>query len=499
MILRSYRQPKKMEKEDNIKSNSIEKRVDSKSLKNFRKESAYRVIANDDHFFYNAKALIKYSKGLFDIKIICDKKPNKKVFDDFDSNYKDTNLAFSKSGSIYKVASSDIRHITQTFTDPFIVQFKVNKIYKKEENKNQFYRLIIPIKSKPNFKPFQSYKLSLGGAIYYGLIKSTIEKKDYQLYHFKNDDLKEFYLVIDCLNQISEIEFEEAIRTILKTYSLFTGNLYQSEFYFFRTEKIEDWWKYSLYKFENELESIISKIQIVHPVKFNDYLKHFKKEKFATIIGLTVNEEKFSIINNNIHKNFKIERIIKLLLEANKTKSLILRCSTYSVALETLSNIICKAKNNQAKPIQNNQLAELIISKFKALIVEYDSELTKDQVRILLKKINSFNNPINADKLKLAFEIMGLELNDNDLKALKARNIFLHGSTPFKKFEENERKMSNFALFSNKMHLLLTCLLLKYLGFNGAITNHYTFGKFNRNEEVDEDFFRILKPKEGWR
>lgn len=488
-----------MNKEDNIKVNSIEKKIDSKSLKSFREESAYRLIADDDHLFNNAKALIKYSKGLFDIKIICDKKPNQKAFDDFDSNYRDTNLIFLKSDSTYEVNSNDIRQITQTFTDPFIVQFTVNRIYKKEENQNQFYRLIIPIKSKPNFEPFQAYKLYLGGAIYYGLIKSTIEKKDYQLYHFKNDDLKEFYLVIDCLDQTSEIEFEEAAKTILKTYSLFTGNLYQSEFYFFRTEKIEDWWKYSLYKFENKLESIISKIQIVHPIKFNDYLKHFKKEKFATVIGLTVNEEKLSIINNNVHKNFKIERIINLLLEANKTKSLILRCSTYSVALETLSNIICEAKHNKAKPIQNNQLAELIISKFKAIVEEYDFELTEDQVRILLKKINSFNNPINADKLKLAFEIMGLELNDNDLKALKARNSFLHGSTPFKKFEENERKMSNFALFSNKMHLLLTCLLLKYLGFNGAITNHYAFGQLNRKEEVDEAFFRILKPKEGWR
>lgn len=239
-------------------------------------------------------------------------------------------------------------------------------------------------------------------------------------------------------------------------------------------------------------------MQIIHPYKFKSYLEHFKKEKFADIIGLRVSEKKYTIISNNIHKNYKIERIIHLLLEANKSKSLILRCSTYSVALETLSNIICDTKNSKNKPITDEKLAELILNKFKEIIKEYDFELSAEQVDILNKKVTQFNSPLNTDKLKLAFKILGIELNENDISALKGRNLFLHGSTPFKNFEEIKENQSNFSLFSSKMHLLLTCLLLKYLGFNGAITNHYAFGKSNRNEKVNEHFFKILKPINGW-
>lgn len=488
-----------MKQENDIKANAIEKRVDSKSLKNFRKESAFRVIAEDDHFFNNAKAVIKYSKGLFEIKIICDKQLNQEIIDDFESIYLNRKIQFSKSDNIYEINGKDIRQITQTFTDPFIVKFTVNKFYRLDDNTNQFYRLIIPLKSKPNFEPFEVYKLYIGGVIYYGLVKLQVEEKRYELFHFENEDLKEFYLVIDCKGKTSDVEFEEATKTVLKTSSLFTGNLYQGELYFFRNENNEEWWKYVLYKFENKHDNIISNLQIVHPWKFKSYLEHFKKEEFAEIIGLRVSDKKLTTINTNVHKNYKIERIINLLLEANKTKSLILRCSTYSVALETLSNIICDSKHKKAKPIQNETLAELISNKFKGIIKEYDFDLTSSQVLILNKKIDNFNNPINANKLKLAFEIVGLVLNENDNKALKARNVLLHGSTPFKQFEEDEREQINFALFSSKMHLLLTCLLLKYLGFNGAVTNHYAFGKSNRKETVDEDFFRILSPKEGWR
>lgn len=488
-----------MNKKKNIATNAIEKRINSKTLKGFRKESAFRVVAENEHFFNNAKAVIKYSDGFFEIKVICDKQLSQKTYDDFELIYKNKKIQFSKSDTVYEIDGNDVKSVTQTFTDPFIVKFSVNKFYKVDDEINQFYRLIIPVNSKPNFEPFEIHQLFVGGTIYYGLIKLQVKEQNFEVFYFKNEDLKEFYLVIDCKEKTSKVEFEEATRTILKTYSLFTGNLYQGELYFLRNKTFDDWWKYEIYKFENKKENIISNLQIVHPTKFKDYLKYLNKEEYADVVGLRVSAEKLSIVSDSLHENHKVERIINLLHEANKTNSLILRCSAYSVALETLSNIICNSKQNEAKPIQNDFLAEKILSNFKTIIKNHSDELSKNQTTILLKKIDNFNKPLNTDKLKLAFNVLELELNSNDIKALKARNVFLHGSTPFKSFEEDENKQKAFALFSNKMHLLLTCLLLRYLGFNGAITNHYAFGKSYHKEIVDEHFFRILKPKGGWR
>ena len=476
------------------KYNAIEKIIDSKSIKSFREESAFRVLVEESHFFYGATAIIKYREGMFEVTVICDNMPNQSIFDDFTSVYKNRVIQFSKSGITYEINSKDIREVTQTLTDPYIVKFLVDKFYEPDVSENLYYRLTIPLKEKPNFSPFETRKILISGSMYFGLIKINLEGLDFEIFHFENKDLKEFYLTIDCLDRTLASVFEESVKTILKSYSLFTGNLYQAELYFTRNEKIEDWWKGRLYRFDNQSNNILSNLPIIHPREFRNFLKHYKREELAKNIGIRVNESKLAVICKNTHKNFKIERIINLILEGNISKSLILRCSTYSVALETLSNIICDSKHQQNRPIQDEKLAELINEKFKAIIEDYDFALSNNQKEILEKKIDNFNKPLNTDKLKLAFELMRIKLNRNDLKALKARNVFLHGSTPFKKFESNEKNKIGFSLFSNKMHLLLICLLLKYLGFTGAITNHYAFGKFNLDEEVDEHYFRILQP-----
>lgn len=90
-----------MDQEFDIKSNAIDKKIDEKSLKSIREESAFRVVAKDDHFFHNSKALIKYSEGLFDIKIICEKQPNQEVFNNFESIYVNQKIQFSKSENTY--------------------------------------------------------------------------------------------------------------------------------------------------------------------------------------------------------------------------------------------------------------------------------------------------------------------------------------------------------------------------------------------------------------
>lgn len=143
-------------------------------------------------------------------------------------------------------------------------------------------------------------------------------------------------------------------------------------------------------------------------------------------------------------------------------------------------------------PIQNKDLEEKILNKLNLVLDEYSSFLSENAVNVLTKKINRLNVPTNIDKLTQSFRVLGITLNEHDVKTISYRNKFLHGSTPIRNFEKNEKKTKKLRLISGKLHLLTNLLLLKYLGYSGHVNNYYGRAVHADTKKMDEFFFRFL-------
>ena len=179
-------------------------------------------------------------------------------------------------------------------------------------------------------------------------------------------------------------------------------------------------------------------------------------------------------------------------MEGTSTKNLVLRASVYSVAIETLTNIIYNENAQELKPINEERLAEKVTQKLLDVIDEYSSFMEDETINILTKKINNINRPINVDRLTKSFSILGIKLNEHDKKTLTSRNKFLHGSTPFRNFEIDKKKEKEFHLMTTKLRLLISMQLLKYLGYKGHVYNYYGHSMSMDKKAIIEHFVRFI-------
>ncbi len=477
---------------DEIDKNAIHKNIlwSIDAVNNFKKETAYHV-ESKNVLLENTKAFIKYKANRFCIRIICHKHPSAEIFKNPETLFED-NLIFSKSDKLYEVDSDSISVITQTLSDPFIIQFRTKTLKTKVLEQEIMHRLISPTKTQANFDPFLKHKIKIGSILYYGLIKVRLGDNNYECYYYENKDLKKHYIIIDSMNNVTTETFKAESDAILFTISLFTGNLYKDERYILTFESEENSWKNNSIEFEALNGSLLTNAQMVHPHKFKDYLEHVNRHDLINSMDMQLSLETFSIICSNILIDKNIQRIITLLLEGNAAKSILLRSSIYSLALETLTNIIYSKNKNKLNPISDTKLEKKIISKMIEALNEYETFLDTRSFVILTNRIQAFNKPTNSDKLEKSFQLYGIKLNNHDKEILKYRNIFLHGSSPVKDFEESIEKKIDLSLISNKLHLLVNCLLFKYLGYRGHVTNHFAFAESKTKEFVSEHYFRVL-------
>jgi len=88
--------------------------------------------------------------------------------------------------------------------------------------------------------------------------------------------------------------------------------------------------------------------------------------------------------------------------------------------------------------------------------------------------------------------VLGIKLNEHDKETLRARNKFLHGSTPFRNYEIDKKKEQDFMLMTTKLRFLIVMLLLKYLGYKGHIYNYYGQSKSMDEQKLVEHFVRFI-------
>ena len=116
-----------------------------------------------------------------------------------------------------------------------------------------------------------------------------------------------------------------------------------------------------------------------------------------------------------------------------------------------------------------------------------EQQISEESLNVLSKKINSMNNPTNADSLARPLAEVGYELSDNDKDALKMRNTFLHGGLVKGSVEKQTSELFYLSLM---LHKLACIIILKKAGFEGYILNNPVL--FNCEKAVAADESPLL-------
>jgi len=474
---------------------AIEKKVHHiiEACNNLKEEAAYHVL-NDESFLKDSKAILSYNKNDFKIQILTSTHPTKEEFDN-PFNLLNGQLKLKKNERNVIANVEDIKSLTQTFSDPFIATYFTKSIIVDEkELKNKLKHIaLIEIDEMPNFSGFPLKAVKIGSITHFRYFDVIINDVTYDCYCHEDEDLNKVFLFIESMEEVDIEEFKECADVILHCIAIFNGDWYRDDLFIYSSKINEEEWEgYKSLQFHFVGKSIIEKYRICDSMRCSQYLEHIGQKGNSKKLCAGMDSEKFSKIAAKVYKNSKIKRIIELLIEGTSTKNLVLRASVYSVAIETLTNIVYNENEQVFKPIDEEKLAEKVTQKLLEVIDEYSTFMKDETINILTKKINNINKPINVDRLMKSFSILGIKLNVHDEETLKARNKFLHGSTPFKNFEIDKKKEKEFVLMTTKLRLLIVILLLKYLGYKGHIYNFYGHSKSFDAKTLIEHFVRFI-------
>ncbi len=463
------------------------------SIKSLEEEAVYKTIMDGFSINNSIATSIKDENKGFIIKFFLDgftEEDNMKELDNFGIKER---LILERNGCKYSINKNSTRKITTTFGDPKVITIEVNNFQSLEDDffNDNLLRLIVPTSVEPDFDDFNCKSLHISGiTTFCGLIELKLNNKNYHIFKHRNDDTEENYFIIDSIEKNSFEEFKKNTSAILLAFGFITGNLFQDEFYYQIIKEDYTTIAEATAYFKKE-PSIITDAGFLNPMEFKSYLEYLKKDELLEKIPLRLESHNFSKICELVSRNLTLARSIKLLLEGNQTKLLLLRAGIYSIALETITGFICEENENKLKPIPNKELSKKIIGKFKETLEEYEGLISDYGNEVLNKNISNINKPTNSKKLSKPFELYNIRLSKSELLILNHRNKFLHGTSPFNE-EELESKDKEIAYISKKLLTLCNSLILKYCGYSGHMVDYGGYHQLNWEENRTEPLFKII-------
>lgn len=372
-----------------------------------------------------------------------------------------------------------------------------------DDDVKYFTRLIIPIEEQNFFYNTIEAKYTLeckylknstpkSWINYRCLIPLNIGDVNYHFYIIGIE--KNSYLIIESLGKVNYKVFHNSIKSILFTFGFFTGKLIMDQGYFTFSFS-EDFNTEELFMYRTLYKKRMDGICIINT----------NNHAFATSLVLEENDlmvkmnaltcEEFSRICNLLFFNENLERAIFIFLETN-SQEIFLRCALFSVAIETLANII----NNE-----NPETRERFLPDEK-LWIEYRTELLNIHSKFkdsILKKLTTDNDVfesgiMNLNKLGTTallfnpFNIYKIKLCKEEEIYLNYRNRFLHGDNPFQSEKDRTDDNSTFGITyyaSLRLQTMFIKLFLKYVNYSGYILNYVKLHSPVHKIEVNEPPF----------
>lgn len=307
-----------------------------------------------------------------------------------------------------------------------------------------------------SFIPANDLKI---GNVTYGsrLLEIFIEEKLIECYLYGRENINEKYLFIESTTTINFSVFRSIVHEFLLCINYLTGNNIGDEIYTLRnTNSRGD---------RHDMHRIVS--YEINPEKL-------AIGGFETIPKLNYNISEHNILQLTNGTNFlanmiqeclkapAYKRTLLLMAQASKQPDYI-RVIQYSVALESISKLFYEKNEAKMNPISDRSLSKLIRKSLKNELEKFKDEISIESFEKLNNYIDRINSPTNSDMLTKPFELLNIQLNEEELEAIKKRNDFLHGRLPA------DPGSHNLAIIGFHLHYCVNILILKYLGYKGAV------------------------------
>lgn len=329
-----------------------------------------------------------------------------------------------------------------------------------------FYRCILPMdNAECPLTYIESLPFNIGGSLRVkGLIKITVAGNQLNIFDFELADKKQ-YLFIDSTKPGGYVLFKKAVEAFLIHYGWISGNLIRKRMFILLAtdaaiRKIQHFSYYKLSESKHGREAI-------RPRDLIDFVSKETLEKERYLNNLVLSRLIESSLNDPAFL-----RAATIIAESHGYP-LEIRAATYSVALETLKNIIIEQNQSKINPVKNKTIAKQIAKRLKEVVVQFP-ESNFNNLQLYLQRINQLNQVGNTDSFLKAFELVGLRLTQSDKECLKKRNDFLHGRIPFDPQPEDHQNTELTAVVL-RLHLLLCALMLKMAGYSGFMFNNLRF------------------------
>lgn len=412
----------------------------------------------------------------------------------------------SESGKVFlaPLRSTLLNSINEVSSDPinnyvdFIISGSLSQITTApiDTFDNSYHRILIPVNDdRFSFKDYQHWFFKTDLKTKNNeLIKIKIKDYDFHFYTFKIDD--KVFWAVDSFQKLEFRTFQEISFSIFNAFGFLEGDLHLNEYYYFISPDQTFQTDLHIY-YSSARDSIITGYGIYTTNPYSVLVPLYKSK------GEEVNHEEVKkwydklIRFNSGHLSKLAEcfwqydslsRAALIVLEAN-VQALELKAASYCVAYEAICHTIKNKFGIDSPNVINEDIWNKTVKPdFINLInkLRSDSKIDETQERILLSKLNNWNQPTNRDSLTAPFKKYGYNLNPQEYKCIDNRNKFLHGSLPVNEKDETEA-FHELYFISMTIHKLIYVLVLKLIGFDGYIINYPKLHEHITGVKLEED------------
>ncbi|NQU68029.1 MAG: hypothetical protein HQ510_08820 [Candidatus Marinimicrobia bacterium] len=311
-----------------------------------------------------------------------------------------------------------------------------------------------------------------------GISELQVNEHKVQVFSFKYEQT--FFIIIESRSKIIKSEFLELSNGILLGFAFANAKLYRNHL---------------LLVSLNEHDG-------VSPVKY-DYLEgekdcyssygFFPTVPFQLEFGVEpqaicyLNKIWFQEIILKIIADNNYKRGIELLVADEniepKSRSLI-----YSVALETISNIVYRGNDVSMSLLKEKSLRQNIINHLVVTLDKFIDKLSPEAYSTILSKLKNISNPSNKKKLLFPYDLYGITLTEIEKQIISQRNSLLHGRLPKLDY------ISNYDILQVNLTLYycVATLFLKVAGYSGPIIYHPTLHQIYSKKETSDYLVKII-------
>jgi hypothetical protein len=356
-------------------------------------------------------------------------------------------------------AKNGASNISIKIGEGFTSEGKITELESNFGSVNSFFRAIIPFADYAE-KPItfiESVGFNVGTwTRVAGYLSVDTGNGIYGVYEYKSfKEIKSLY--IENEEKTSYEEFEKSLGAIIYSFGIVSGSLIRDEIFILQFESKE----YKNVKgFQyRKLEDSVNGAKSIDPSLLKHIDKNLKKTPYLPL-------KVFSNLVKKCLTDSRFQRALKIISESY-IYPLEVRASTYSVALETLKNIILEENAKKINPFKSKKEARGIIKQLKEIIEGVEDDKFNNK-KAILNKIEQLNQVTNKDGFLLTFKLLGIELNEDDKRCIANRNDFLHGRIPFEEEHDENYQLQHIVY---KLHFLLSNIILKMAEYDGLILN----------------------------